>query len=548
MRRIFWLMAAALVCPAAPQAQEHQHEHVLTEQEVGSVHFATTCTEGMTAGEANRFEDRFNRTVALLHSFQYEQTGVAFTAIAEKHPNCAMAWWGIAMSYYHGLWGNSQLDLGRTALEKARLIAATNAATSQREKEYIEALGEIYVQDSGDITAHAQGFEKKMGQLAATNPTDSEAAIFHALALKFSASRTDKTFANERKCGEILEPIFKEQPYHPGVAHYIIHCYDNPALAESGLGAARLYAKIAPASAHANHMPSHIFTRVGAWPDSISSNLRSAKIAEADEGVSKSGEARDQRLHAMDYLEYAYLQSGRLKLAAGVIAEMNGLKPVEGLTLTGDYALAAIPARHAIELGNWEEASSLRARDEGVPWAQAITWEAIGEGSARSGKHERAARAEKKLAELRDLSEKRSPYWSKQIEVQRREVAAWIATANGKTEEALTTMRSAADLEESMDKDAVTPGATTPAREMLAQLLLLGKQPQAAQKEYEAVLRLAPKRFNAVYGAAGAAESAGDTMAANSYFRQLMEIAPDAERPEFAIARKKVSAVAAVKP
>jgi tetratricopeptide (TPR) repeat protein len=548
MRKILWLAAAALVCPALQQAQEHQHEHMLSEQEVGSVHFATTCTQGMTASDTKRFEGSFNRAVALLHSFQYEQTGAAFTEIAEKHPNCAMAQWGIAMSYYHGLWGNSRLDLGRSSLEKARQIAATNAATSQREKGYIESLDEIYVQDGRDIMAHAEAFEKKMGQLAAANPTDSEAAIFHALALKFSASRTDKTFANERKCGEILEPIFKEQPHHPGVAHYIIHCYDNPALAESGLGAARMYAKIAPASAHANHMPSHIFTRVGAWHDSISSNLRSAKIAEADESGSKSGEPRDQRLHAMDYSEYAYLQSGQLKLASAVMAEMNALKPVSGLTLTGDYALAAIPARHAIELGNWEEASKLQVRSEGVPWAQAITWEAIGEGSARSGKHDRAAEAEKKLAELRDLSEKQSPYWSKQIEVQRREVAAWIAAANGKTDEALTTMRSAADLEESMDKEAVTPGAITPAREMLAHLLLVQKQPQAAQKEYEAVLRLAPKRFNAVYGAGVAAEAAGNTMAANNYFKQLMEIAPDAERPEFAIARKKVSAVAAAKP
>jgi tetratricopeptide (TPR) repeat protein len=502
----------------------------------------------MTASDAKRFAADFNRAVALLHSFQYEQTGEAFSEIARKDPNCAMAQWGIAMSYYHGLWGNSQLDLGRTALVKARQIAAANAATSQREKGYIEALAEIYKEDSGDIMAHAQAFEKKMGQLAAANPTDSEAAIFHALALKFSASRTDKTFANERKCGEILESIFQEQPHHPGVAHYIIHCYDNPALAESGLGAARMYAKIAPASAHANHMPSHIFTRVGAWQDSISSNLRSAKIAEADESRSKSGEPRDQRLHAMDYLEYAYLQSGQLKLAAGVMAEMNGLKPVAGLTLTGDYALAAIPARHAIELANWEEASALEVRGEGVPWAQAITWQAIGEGSARSLKPERASEAEKKLAELRDLSEKRSPYWSKQIEVQRREVAAWVASANGKTEEALKTMRSAAELEESMDKDAVTPGAITPAREMLAQLLLAQKQPQSAQTEYEAVLRLAPERFNAVYGAAVAAEAAGNTMAANNHFRHLVEIAPDAERPELAIARQKASAVAAAKP
>lgn len=548
MRKTLCLAAAILVCPTLYRAQEHQHEHALTEQELGSVHFATTCASEMSAEDAKNFSANFNHALALLHSFQYEQSGAEFTAITGQHPTCAMAHWGMAMSYYHGLWGNSRFDLGRAAWEKARQAASANPSTSAREKGYIEALGEIYAQDGRDATAHAQAFEGKMGDLAARNPSDTEAAIFHALALKFSASRSDKSFNNDRKCGEILEPIFKRQPHHPGVAHYIIHCYDNPVLAERGLEAARLYAKIAPASAHANHMPSHIFTRVGAWPDSISSNLQSAKIAEADEHGSKTAEPRDQRLHAMDYLEYAYLQTGQLKEATSVMAEMSALTPVAGLTLTGDYALAAIPARHAIELGNWKEASALEVRTDGVPWAQAISWEAIGEGGARSGALSLAAEAERQLARLRDASEKQSPYWSKQIEVQRREVEAWIAFANGRTEQAIVTMRAAAELEESMDKEAVTPGAITPAREMLAQLLLQQKQPQAALVEYQGALRLAPKRFNAVYGAAISADAAGNSVTANDYFRQLMEIAPNTERPEMAIARKKISAVASAKP
>jgi tetratricopeptide (TPR) repeat protein len=548
MRKSLWLAVAVLLCPTLQHAQEHQHEHALTEQELGSVHFATTCANGLSQSEAKKFDAAFNHAVALLHSFQYEQSGAAFAAIAGQHPTCAMAYWGVAMSHYHGLWGNSKFDLGRAALQKAHQVASANPATSTREKGYIDALGEIYAQDSRDAAANAVAFEKKMGELAAANPSDSEAAIFHALALKFSASRTDKSFTNERKCGEILEPIFKQQPHHPGVAHYIIHCYDNPVLAERGLDAARLYAKIAPASAHANHMPSHIFIRVGAWPDSISSNMQSAKIAAADEHGSKTAEPRDQRLHAMDYLEYAYLQTGQLKEAASVLAEMNSFNPVPGLTLTGDYALAAIPARHTIELGNWKEASALQVRTDGVPWAQAITWEAIGEGSARSGNLPRAAEAEKQLAKLRDSSEKQSPYWSKQIEVQRREVEAWIAFANGHKDQALGIMRSAAELEESMDKEAVTPGAITPAREMLAHLLLQQNQPRTALAEYEASMKLAPKRFNAVYGAAASADAAGNSGAANNYFKQLMEIAPATDRPEIAIARKKVNAVASVNP
>ena len=338
-----------------------------------------------------------------------------------------MAQWGVAMTHYHGLWDNGDMAAGRAALRKAQEIAAANSQTTAREKAYIDALAEIYREDGKDKVAHGQAFEQKMAALHAANPSDSEAAIFHALALAITAPKTDRTFANQRKCGEILEPIFEQQPHHPGVAHYIIHCYDNPVLAEKGLRAARLYAKIAPASAHANHMPSHIFTRVGSWDESVSSNIRSAELAAQAEPTSTNGEARDQRLHAMDYLEYAYLQSGRVKQAKAVVDQMNALLSVAGLTLTGTYSLAAVPARYAVELGDWEQASALPVRKEAVPWAQAITWAAIGVGSARSGNLERAGQAEQTLASLRDTAVKLgNTYWSNQIEAQRREVAAWI--------------------------------------------------------------------------------------------------------------------------
>jgi hypothetical protein len=291
------------------------HPHKLTEQEIGSVHFDTSCTKAV--------ETNFQQAVALLHSFQYEHARGRFEDIARREPTCAIAQWGIAMSHYHGLWDKGDMAAGRNALRQAQAVAAENSKTTAREKAYIEALAEIYREDGKDKTAHAQAFEQKMAAVQAAYPDDSEAAIFHALSLAITAAKTDKTFANQRKCGEILEPVFVRQPQHPGIAHYIIHCYDNPVLAEQGLGAARAYAKIAPASAHANHMPSHIFTRVGLWDESIASNLRSAELAAAAESTSANGEARDQRLHAMDYMEYAYLQSGRLQQAKAVLDQMN---------------------------------------------------------------------------------------------------------------------------------------------------------------------------------------------------------------------------------
>jgi tetratricopeptide (TPR) repeat protein len=384
-----------------------------------------------------------------------------------------------------------------------------------------------------------------MGAVQAAYPDDSEAAIFHALLLAVTALKTDKTFSNQRKCGEILEPIFDKQPNHPGVAHYIIHCYDNPVLAEKGLGAARKYATIAPASAHANHMPSHLFTRVGSWEESINSNMRSAQIAKAAEPTSKNGEARDQRLHAMDYLEYAYLQRGRVSEAKSVLDEMNSLPLLAGvnLTLTGDYAMAAIPARYTIELGKWEDAARLQPA-AGGQWAQAITWMAIGIGAARSHDLTRAAEAEHSLVNLRDAAQPKNVYWSNQVEVQRREVTSWIAQASGKSDDAIAGMRSAAELEESMDKDAVTPGAVVPARELLAQLLQIQNRPQDSLKEYETVLKIAPNRFNALWGAASAAESAHDSTAASTYFRKLLEVGVGTERPELEAARKKIGVMA----
>ena len=512
------------------------HRHALTQNEIGAVNFPTSCAHEV-AGD-------LNRAVALLHSFQYEQARGVFQAVAQKNPDCAMAEWGIAMSHYHGLWRNGDLQAGRAAFQKAQEIALAKNATA-REKGYIEALGEIYKQDGADEAAHALSYQQKLAKLHGENPTDSEAAIFYALSLDVTASKTDKTFANQRRCGEILEPIFQQLPHHPGVAHYLIHCYDNPVLAAKGLVAARGYAKIAPASAHAQHMPSHIFTRVGLWEESIESNDHSKLSATEAEKTSANGEARDQRLHAMDYLEYAYLQTGRDREARNILDEMNSLAPVTGLTLTGNYAVSAIPARYAIERGDWKQASELKPIPNAVPWAQALTWVAVGEGAARSSDANRAKEAERSLALLRDQAiEMKNTYWASQIDVQRREVSAWVSQEAGDHEGAMTNINAAVKLEESMDKDAVTPGAITPAREMLADFLALNNHPAQALGEYEAVLQLAPNRFNALYGAAMAAESAGDVTKAVEHYRALVAVARGDDRPELVNARKKLRSLA----
>ncbi len=533
---LFIFLFVSAVAPRNAVAQEN-HQHALTEQKVGSVKFSTSCSRAV--------ENNFNRAVALLHSFQYEQVQHAFEDIAKQDPTCAMAQWGIAMSRFHSLWNNGDLVAGRAALQKAQELTQTNKSTTAREHSYIDALAEIYREDGKSQLVHDQAFEQKMSALQSAYPSDDEAAIFHALALDISAPPDDRTFVNQRKCGEILESIFARLPNHPGAAHYLIHCYDNPVLAEKALNAARVYAKIAPASPHANHMPSHIFTRLGLWDESIASNLRSKELATEAERTATTGEARDQRLHAMDYLEYAYLQSGRVKQARAVLDELESLKRADGVTVTGGYAAAAIPARFAMELGDWKSASELKAGG-GTPYTQAITWVAIGLGSARSGNLERAALAEKTLASLADAASKmNNDYWARQIEVQRREVAAWIFAKQGGAADAWASMLIAADLEDSMEKDAVSPGPLTPAREMLAEMLALQNRPAESLKEYQAVLKIAPNRFNAVYGAACAAEAAGNAEAAKIYFRKLTEFAAGDARPELVSARKKIGERAA---
>ena len=359
-----------------------------------------------------------------------------------------------------------------------------------------------------------------MEQLAERYPNDDEAQIHYALALNTSASPADKTYANQLKGAGILEAIFKRQPQHPGVAHYLIHLYDTPALAERGLAAARLYAKIAPGAAHAQHMPSHIFTRVGYWKESIASNEVSQRVA---------GEARDfhEQLHPMDYIVYAYLQLGQDAKAKAVLDDMTKVSGFTETFLVGPYALAVSPARYAIERGDWKAAATLPVRPSPLPQVQAVTYFARALGATRSGDAE-AAKAE--IAKLGELHDKiKDAYWAGQVDIQKQVASAWLLHAEGKYDDALKAMSAAADAEDKTEKHPVTPGAPKPARELFGEMLLTRGMPKEALVAFEATLKKEPNRLGAYIGAAKAAEKAGDKAKAGEYYGKVIAIAADAD-------------------
>jgi hypothetical protein len=387
--------------------------------------------------------------------------------------------------------------------------------------------------DKVDHRTRMRAYAKAMEQLAQRYPDDDEAQIYYALALNTSASPADKTYASQLKGAAILEPIAIRQPQHPGVAHYLIHLYDYPPIAEKGLDAARRYAKVAPAAAHAQHMPSHIFTRVGYWKESIASNVESSRVAKADK------EGGDQ-LHAMDYLVYAYLQLGQDKQAAAVIDEMNAVSGFAETFIAGPYALAASPARYAVERGDWKAAAALQVRPSPLAHVQAVTHFARALGAARSGDPE-AARADiARLAELRDkLRDAKDAYWSEQVDIQRQVATAWLLYAEGKRDEALTAMSAAADAEDRTEKHPVTPGVPRPARELYGVMLLESGNAKDALAAFEATIKKEPNRLGAYVGAAKAAEKSGEPARAQEYYGKVVAIADAADdsRTEVADAR-----------
>jgi tetratricopeptide (TPR) repeat protein len=523
---------------------KHDHGTVDTTR-LGKVHFPITCSPDA--------QKQFDVATALMHSFWYAEATKAYEKVAQTDPKCAMAHWGIAMSLYEPLWeapDPGRLKRGSQAVARARELSPTG-----READYVDAIGRFYADYATvDHRTRALAYEKAMEVLSAKHPEDREAAVFYSLSLLGTALPTDKTYANQKKAGAILEKLFVAVPDHPGIAHYIIHSYDYPPLAARSLEAARKYSRIAPDSPHALHMPSHIFTRLGLWDESIQSNIASAESALRHVRKKDPESGSFDQAHALDYLMYAYLQQGREKEARRAQEELRAIRRLDRQNFAAAYALAAAPVRWALERRSWTEAASLTLSPDWFdwsryPWAEGLVRLGRGIGLARIGKTAAAHVEVSALAEIRDaLNAAKNAYWADQVEIWRLEAAGWTAQAESKPEEARKLLTDAAALEDSTEKHPVTPGPIQPAREMLGDLLLEQKQPEAALLEYEAVLKGSPARFNALYGAARGAELAGMDDKARTHFASLMELAGknESQRRELGearayLARKTVS-------
>jgi hypothetical protein len=502
------------------------HDHGAPRQ-LGTVHFDTSCAPAARAD--------FDRGVALLHSFWFSAAVESFTAVLARDPGCVMAHWGIAMSWWSNPFGGFRTPQALVKGGEAVAAGRAVAGGTERERAYLEAVATLYADvATRDQRTRTVAYEKAMEALVAQWPKDVEARIFYALALGQTALPTDKKYTNQLKAAAILEEEFARQPEHPGLAHYIIHSFDVPPLASRGLDAARRYAKIAPDAAHALHMPSHTFTRLGLWQDSIEANRESATAASRDAG------AASEELHAFDYQVYAYLQTGQDAAAKRVLDLVGPLAvriPNAGVgnaapPSAGYYAVTAMPARYALERAAWSEAAALQVVETPFPWATAVTHFARALGAARSGNVEAASRDRDRLAALgQTLKSANDAYWTEQVEIQRLGASAWIAFASGRHDEALASMREAADREDATEKAAVTPGPIKPARELLGELLLELKQPAEALTAFDTTLKKEPNRFRSALGAARAAKASGKLAIAKSHYASVLKIASRADTP-----------------
>jgi hypothetical protein len=527
MRLHFTLFLMAVLTVPAP-AFDQAHDHASTET-LGSVNFTTSCNSVA--------QPQFNRGVALLHSFQFAHAIDAFNATLVSDPSCSIAYWGIALSswgnpFAAGLKPQPQLQQGLKAVEQAR----TTPPKTQRERAYVEAVAHLFTNTATtDQHSRTLAYENAMATVSAAYPDDIEASIFYALALAAAADPADKTYAKQRKAGAILEKLFVQYPNHPGLAHYIIHAYDVAPLAARAVGAAQRYSEIAPSSPHALHMPSHTFTRVGDWQASIGANIASAAAARSD------GETGEE-MHASDYMIYAYLQTAQDNAAQHVVesaveifsrSDPSVLVSGAASPSTAYFARAAIPARYCLERHAWDDAAKLEPHPSPVPYADAITYFARGLGAAHLKDQATTRSAIASLGQMRDkLTKMKEAYWANQVEIQRQEVSAWLAFAEGHRNTALAEMRAAAELEDKTEKNAITPGPLAPARELLGELLLELEQPAAALKEFRATLAKEPNRFRSLYGAAEAAKLTGDRQTEQTYLRQLLKITERADKPE----------------
>jgi tetratricopeptide (TPR) repeat protein len=503
---------------------------------LGRVLFQTSC-----APEA---QQQFERALAMLHSFFFPETVKAFSAIPETDPNCAIAYWGIAISQRPnplvGPFDAATLKRGLEAVRKGQQIGAG----TERERDWLAALEEFYKDyETVDQDTRAKNYERAMEALAKKYPDDVEARIFYALALNETFDH--KTMDNLVRAIEILESIDKTYPDHPGVTHYLIHSYDFPALAERGIPAADKYAKIAPAAPHAQHMPSHIYSMVGMWQASITSNRRSIEVANDYATKSKLDGTLAGVPHALDFMEYAYLQLGQDNKAKEVIEASAAITKVVGPQLAGATARAAVPARYALERQDWREAAALQPLGTGVPAAEAITHFARAMGLARSGDADAARTSIEALKQIRAGLEKASQgYWAGQVEIQILAAEAWLAQAQARREEALKFLRTAADLEDASEKHVAMENRLYPMRELLGDLLMEQEQPGAALKEYEAALKNARERLRGYYGAARAAAASGDKEKARGHYAALVRLTGEAD-PERAEIREAKLALAA---
>ena len=523
------LLIATVAATAALGVTSPASAQDTTDQKLGKVHFATTCNE-----VAQR---RFDRAMRYQHSFWYAESREIYEEAIKADATCAIAYWGIALSLLsnpHSAIPAPNLAPGLAAIKKAKEVGAK----SERERDYIDALSVMYVDyDKIPQAARVQSYLKKMEALAAKYPDDDEAQIFFAITLNVAASPADKTYANQLRGAAILEPIWQRQPQHPGIAHYLIHLYDYPAIAARGLPAALRYAKIAPNAPHAQHMPSHIFTRVGYWKESIAANLASVEAAKGHESE------RGEQLHGEDYLVYAYLQLAQDDNARKVIDTIEALQ-VGPDSFGGAFSHAAAPARYAFERGDWKGAARLEVIPNKFPQVMAISHFARALGAARSGDAAAAKIDAAKLVELRDrLREGKIDYWATQVDIELQIANAWILYADGKYDDALKAMAAAADAEDKTEKAPVTPGPLVPARELYGFMLLDRGMPKEALIAFEATKAKEPNRFNGYAGAAQAARALGDTATAKANYEKLLALAADSDsdRPVLATARTFVA-------
>lgn len=538
------IIASAIALASSPAEGGHDHG-----PQLGQLAFQSTCNPNAQA--------LLEQGLGWLHSFEYAPAEQAFAGAAEVDPKCGIAFWGVAMSNYHPLWAPptaAELEKGRAAVAKARA-----AGGSKRDQDYVAAIGTFYADsDRVDHKTRALAYTAAMEQLHRRYPADDEAAVFHALSLVAAGTMDDDpAFEREKAAAAILNSVMARRPRHPGVAHYLIHGFDYPQLATLGLDAARRYASIAPASAHAQHMPSHIFIRLGLWDEAIKSNLAADAAGRAYARSKGLPGEWDQRLHAMDYLAYGYLQTGQDREAERILVELNAMKSVEPPAFTVGYAATAIPARLVLERRQWKEAAALELHEnvrgfaplDKFAWGKAHIHFARAIGAARSGN---PAQARTEVAQLNAIEQSivvpPGTYdWRKQVSIERQVAEAWLAFADRRKDEALGMMRAVADLDDATEKHPVTPGAVLPAREQLGELLLELGRPTEAMREFEAALVRSPRRLAALYGAARAAKLAGNASEASRYFAAVLEVAGkgDGLRAEVREARAHVAQQAA---